>query len=123
MDGELVSGNYFDVLGVPAAFGRLISPADDSAASAGPVAVLSYRFFQRRYAGDPSALGTTIRVDGHDFTVIGVTGEPFAGIKVGSPRDVWVPLVTLRRIDPNRGAVRPAPGVVARDVRKAQTWA
>ena len=101
VEGELVSGNYFDVLGVPAAFGRLISPADDSAASAGPVAVLSYRFFQRRYAGDPSALGTTIRVDGHDFTVIGVTGEPFAGIKVGSPRDVWVPLSTLRRIDPN----------------------
>ena len=100
VDGELVSGNYFDVLGVPAALGRLISPADDSAAS-GPVAVLSYRFFQRRFAGDPSALGTTIRVDGHDFTVIGVTGEPFAGIKVGSPRDVWVPLSTLRRIDPN----------------------
>ena len=100
VDGELVSGNYFDVLGVPAALGRLISPADDSAASAGPVAVLSYRLFQRRFAGDPSALGTTIRVDGHDFTVIGVTGEPFAGIKVGSPRDVWVPLSTLRRIDP-----------------------
>ena len=54
------------------------------------------------------------------FTVIGVTGEPFAGIKVGSPRDVWVPLSTLRRIDPDRGAVRRAPGVMARDVRKAQ---
>ncbi len=83
-----------------AAHGRLISPDDDSAASAGPVVVLSHRLFQRRFAGDPSVLGTTIRVDGHDFTVIGVTPEPFAGIKVGSPRDVWVPLVTLRRLDP-----------------------
>ena len=88
------------MLGIAAAHGRLISPDDDSAASAGPVAVLSHRLFQRRFAGDPSVLGTTIRVDGHDFTVIGVVPEPFAGIKVGSPRDVWVPLVTLRRLDP-----------------------
>jgi len=105
VEGERVSSNYFDVLGVTAAHGRLISPADDRDASAGPIAVLSYRYWQRRFGRNPSVLGTTVTLDGHAFNVIGVTSESFAGIKVGAPREVWVPLATLRQTNPG-AAVR-----------------
>jgi predicted permease len=115
VEGELVSSNYFDVLGATAAHGRLITcdlrratcdtcdvpraTCDERDASAEPVVVLSHRLWQRRFGANPSVLGTTVMLDGHAFTVIGVTSEPFAGIKVGVPRDVWVPLMTLRRLD------------------------
>jgi predicted permease len=99
VEGEMVSGDYFGVLGVTPAHGRLISPADDQA-SADPIVVLSRRLWHRRFGGSPSVLGRTITIDGHAFNVIGITDEPFAGIKVGTPRDVWLPLATLRRIDP-----------------------
>jgi macrolide transport system ATP-binding/permease protein len=98
--GELVSSNYFHVLGVGAAHGRLMAPGDDQDASAAPGVVLSYRLWQRRFGGDPSVLGTTVGIDGHSFTVIGVTAEAFAGTRIGTPRDLWVPLVGLRQIDP-----------------------
>jgi macrolide transport system ATP-binding/permease protein len=104
VEGELVSSNYFDVLGAAAAHGRLLSPSDDRDGSADPVVVLSYRLWQRRFGGDPSVLGTTVTLNGHDFTIIGVTSEPFAGIKVGTPRDVWVPLEALRQMDLTTGA-------------------
>jgi predicted permease len=100
VEGELVSGNYFEVLGVPAARGRLIASADDESKGAELVAVLSFRLWQRRFAGDPGAIGSTIKLDGHDFVVIGIAGEQFEGIKTGAPRDVWVPILTLRRTDP-----------------------
>jgi predicted permease len=98
VEGELVSGSYFEVLGTTAAHGRLITPADDRDAQA--VVVLSHRLWQRRFGGDPSIPGAAVTLDGHPFTVIGVTSEPFAGIKVGTPRDLWVPLVAVRRINP-----------------------
>ena len=62
--------------------------------------VLSFRLWQRRFGGDPGAIGSTIKLDGHDFVIIGVAGEQFEGIKTGAPRDVWVPILTLRRTDP-----------------------
>jgi macrolide transport system ATP-binding/permease protein len=99
VEGELISSNYFSVLGVTAAHGRLISPADDRA-NADPVVVLSYSLCNRRFGGNPSVLGTTVTIDGHAFNVIGVANEPFAGIKIGTPRDIWLPLATLRTIDP-----------------------
>lgn len=99
VEGEMVSGDYFAVLGVAAAHGRLISPADDRA-NAAPVVVVSYRLWRRRFGGSPSMLGSTITIDGQAFNVIGVTNESFAGIKVGTPRDIWLPLATLRSIDP-----------------------
>jgi predicted permease len=100
VDGELVSSNYFDVLGVTAAQGRLIAPADDQNNGADPVAVVSFRLWQRRLAGDPRAIGTTIKLNGRDFVLIGVASEQFGGTRIGTPRDIWVPILTLRRTDP-----------------------
>ena len=99
VEGELISSDYFSVLGVTAAHGRLISPADDRA-NADPVVVLSYSLWNRRFGGNPSVLGTTVTIDGHAFNVIGVANGPFAGIKIGTPRDIWLPLATLRTLDP-----------------------
>jgi predicted permease len=103
VEGELISGNYFDVLGVTAAQGRLIT-SDDESNSADQVAVLSFRLWQRRFGGDPAAIGSRITLDRHDFIIIGVARDQFEGIKVGAPRDIWVPILTLRRTDPKMAA-------------------
>ncbi len=97
VEGELVSGNYFDVLGATAARGRLIAGTDQGSDQ---VAVVSYRLWQRRLGGDDGAIGSRITVDGHEFTIIGVASERFEGIEVGTSRDMWVPIVTLPRTTP-----------------------
>ena len=104
VEGELVSGNYFEVLGVIAAQGRLLSSTDDEDARGQQLAVLSFRLWQRRFGGDPGAIGSRITLDGHDFIIIGVASEQFQGIRIGSPRDIWVPILTLRRTVPAMSA-------------------
>ena len=89
---NLVSGSYFPVLGVPAFLGRTIGESDDSADGAGPVAVASYSWFQRQFNGDPSALGKTIRIQSHDYTLVGVARPGFYGFTVGQSTDLWIPL-------------------------------
>src|SRR5215204_4791467 len=103
VEGECVSGEYFEVLGVTPLQGRLISPADDLM-TAEPVAVISARLWQRRFGGAADIASRTIRLDGQEFAVIGVASEQFTGIKIGTPRDVWVPISTLPRIDANAAA-------------------
>jgi predicted permease len=89
---DLVSGSYFSVLGVPAVLGRTIGESDDSAEDAGPVAVASYSWFQRQFNGDLSALGKTIRIQSHDYTLVGVARAGFYGYTVGQSTDLWIPL-------------------------------
>jgi len=89
---NLVSGSYFSVLGVPAFLGRTIGESDDSADGAGPVAVASYSWFQRQFGGDPSELGKTIRIQSHDYTLVGVARPGFYGYTVGQSTDLWIPL-------------------------------
>ena len=89
---DLVSGSYFSVLGVPAFLGRTIGESDDGADGAGPVAVASYSWFQRQFNGDPSALGKTIRIQSHDYTLVGVARPGFYGFTVGHSTDLWIPL-------------------------------
>lgn len=89
---ELVSGNYFSVLGTHAAQGRLLNDQDDRVSVAAPVAVVSHYFWRDRLSGDPAAVGTMIRIDNHSFTVIGVAAPEFFGVDVGTMPDVWVPL-------------------------------
>jgi predicted permease len=88
--GQMVSGNYFDVLGAPMAAGRGFLPEEDQRFGEHPVTVLAYSLWQRRFGGDPNIVGQKIRLNGHDFTVIGVTAQGFRGTQpVGGP-DLWV---------------------------------
>jgi predicted permease len=89
---EFVSGNYFSVFGVGAFAGRTIQPSDDQRSSA-PVAMLSYRTWQQQYASDPKMIGSNFILDGHPFTIIGITPPGFFGETLRSdPPDVWVPI-------------------------------
>ncbi len=94
--GIFVNGQYFDALGVSAIVGRTFSHEDDRRGGGpdGPVAVVSYGFWQREFGGDPDAIGRSIALDGHPFTVIGVTPRDFFGVQVGRAFDVAVPLGT-----------------------------
>jgi predicted permease len=88
---ELVTGNYFQVLGVTAREGRVLLPEEDGAPGANPVAVISYGLWQRRFGGDPSVVGTTVTLNGTAFTIVGVTAEGFKGINSLLSPDMWVP--------------------------------
>jgi putative ABC transport system permease protein len=96
VNGIMASGGFFDVLGVPAILGRTFTRADDvrGGGKDGPVAVISYAFWQRHYGGAADAIGRTIMLDRVAFTVVGVTEPRFTGVDVGSRYDVAVPLGT-----------------------------
>jgi predicted permease len=89
--GELVSDNYFDVLGVRAERGRTFR-AEDATPNRSPVVVLSHNFWQRRFNADPAIVGSTITLNGHAYTVIGVTADGFHGTEPYLNLDLWVPL-------------------------------
>lgn len=97
---DLVSGSYFRVFEIAPAMGRLITESDDRIAGAGPVAVASYGWFQRHFAGDPGAIGQPIHIEGHDYTLIGVAQPGFAGHSAGEPSDLWIPLAMEKEISP-----------------------
>jgi len=101
--GELVSGDYFSTIGLQAERGRLIEPSDDDPA-APPVAVLSASVWRRRLAHDTQVIGSSIRLAGHPFHVIGVVAESYRGLQphpgFGSP-DVWIPLAQAPAVAPS----------------------
>jgi predicted permease len=87
-----VGGNYFAALGVPAFGGRVITPADDTAAAT-PVVVMSHHAWTGTYGADPKIIGATLVLEGQPFTVVGVTGPGFFGETLrGDPPDLWIPL-------------------------------
>ena len=89
---EFVTGNYFTTLGIGALGGRVFSVADDRPA-APPAVVLSHHVWQGTYGGDPSVVGSTFVVEGHPFTVVGITPPGFFGETLrGDPPDMWIPL-------------------------------
>ncbi|MBV9436308.1 MAG: ABC transporter permease [Acidobacteria bacterium] len=90
--GRLVSGNYFDVLGVDPAAGRLFTQNDDTEENVNPVVVLSYGYWQRKFALSPAIIGHEIRLNGYPFTVIGVSQPGFRGEVVGEEFDMFVPM-------------------------------
>jgi predicted permease len=90
---QLVSGNYFSVLGVVPAAGRLFTADDDRVPAGHPVAVISYDYWRRRFAGSPSTVGRSILIDGAPFTIVGVTAEGFYGLEVGDTPDINVPVM------------------------------
>jgi predicted permease len=103
--GYLVSGNYFDVLGVKAVMGRTFSTEEDRTPGAHPVVVLSHRCFERRFAADPSTVGQTITLNGHQFTVIGIAPEGFTGTELIFTPEIWVPSMMQSWIDPGAGGL------------------
>ncbi len=105
IDASLVAGNYFDVFGVGASAGRLLSPADDRVPNGHPVAVLQYGFWQSHFAGTPSVIGSVIRLNGYPFRVIGVGPPGFEGADVGSPANVWVPVAMAKVFTPTLEAL------------------
>jgi macrolide transport system ATP-binding/permease protein len=91
--GAIVSGNYFDVLGVKPLHGRTFLPEEDKVPGRHPVVVLGYGLWQRRFAGDRSIVGRTIGLNGHLLTVVGVVPPAFTGVIVGLRADLFVPMM------------------------------
>jgi predicted permease len=102
--GELVSGNYFEVLGVRPALGRVFSQEDDRVPGAHPLVVLSYGYWTRRFAGSPAVLNQTILVNNTRMTIVGVSQPGFTGIQVGESADVFVPFLMKEQMLPNWSA-------------------
>jgi predicted permease len=96
--GVLVSGNYFSVLGINAYLGRVITPSDDDAPGAHPVAVLSYGFWKEKLGGDPHVVGSTMLFNNYPFTVVGVADPVFFGDAVGDQQDIWFPVTMQRQL-------------------------
>ena len=96
--GELVSGNYFAVVGASPAAGRPLAPGDDRTPGAHPVAVISEPFWRHTLASDPAVVGRSVRLDGHTFTIVGVAANGFTGTDVGLPADIWIPLSMQREV-------------------------
>ena len=97
---ELVSGNYFDVLALRPALGRLFVAADDVAPDANPVVVLSFSYWQRRFGTDPGIVNQSILVNGHPFTVVGVAPPGFHSVVMGDTPDVFVPMMMQAEVMP-----------------------
>jgi putative ABC transport system permease protein len=96
-----VSGNYFAVLGVRAAIGRVLDETDDRTPGASPVAVLSYRYWTSRWGAHPSVLNRKINVNGYPMTIVGVAEKGFDGERRGASVDVFVPISMNREITPD----------------------
>ena len=96
VEREYVTGNYFDVLGVKPAIGRLFKDEDNRTPQAHPLVVLSYDFWRNRLALDPAILGRVLTVDEQPLTVIGVAAPGFHGVEVESHADAWVPAMMFR---------------------------
>jgi hypothetical protein len=96
VEGELVTGNYFEVLGVQAALGRTFTESDDQIPGGHPLAVLSHDYWTDRFASDSSIVGRTIQVNDRPLTVIGVSARGFDGIQLGYHPKVRIP-VTMKR--------------------------
>jgi predicted permease len=100
-DAELVSGNYFDMLGLQPALGRLLVASDDLVENGSPVAVLSFNYWQRRIGSDPKIVNQSISINGHPFTVIGVAPPGFHSVVGGDSPAVFVPMTMKPEITPD----------------------
>src|SRR5215510_4595134 len=96
--GELVSGNFFSVLGVGPHLGRVFSDADDQTPGGHFVTVISYDYWRRRFGGDPQIVGREIRVNNYPFTIIGVAAQGFNDLEIGLAPDLRVPMMMKREM-------------------------
>jgi hypothetical protein len=103
--GELVSGNYFDVLGVRPILGRLLSPADDDVQGAHPVLAVSYGYWTKHFGSDPAVLNQTVLVNNTEMTIVGVAEAGFTGLQVGQTPDMFVPITMKSQMTPIRNGL------------------
>jgi hypothetical protein len=101
VQGELVSGTYFPVLGIGAAVGRTFTPEDDRTPGGHPVAMLSYPYWMTRFSGDRSVIGKPVIINGHNMTIIGVAERGFEGVELGYTTQVFVPVMMKAQMTPN----------------------
>ncbi|HEV2179839.1 MAG TPA: ABC transporter permease [Gemmatimonadaceae bacterium] len=101
-----VSGNFFKVLGVPPFLGRTFADDEDKTPGDDPVVVVSYAYWQNRFGGDRSAVGSTITLNGTPMTIIGVAPKDFWGDIVGSRPNLWVPLMMQPVLDPHEAVLK-----------------
>jgi predicted permease len=99
--GYEASGQYFDVLGVPALLGRTLSPADDQKRGASPVVVISYSSWQRRFGGDPAIVGKNVKINGLSYAIVGVMPRGFFGTELIFAPEFWAPLSMELQIEPD----------------------
>jgi predicted permease len=97
--GYVVTGNYFEVLGVKAALGRVISPDDDRLPGAHPVTVLSYQCWQQRFGADPGIVGKSLIANGLSYTIIGVAAQGFYGTEIIAAPELWFPMAMQAQIE------------------------
>ena len=100
VSGELVAGNYFEVLGVGAAAGRVFNQQDELTPGGHPVAVLGYAFWKSRFAEDPGVVGKTMVINGHNLEVVGVSQQGFDGVEQGFATQVFVPVLMKAEMTP-----------------------
>ncbi len=98
--GELVSGNYFPVLGVGAALGRVFTASDDLHQGGHPLAILSYGYWKTRFAADPGVIGRRIAVNGYPLTIAGVSQDGFDGVEAGYSPQIRVPMMMKKEMTP-----------------------
>jgi predicted permease len=96
--GEVVTGNYFEVLGVQPAIGRVFSQDDDRVPGAQPVVVLSHSYWTRHFGGDPSVLNKVLLINNVEMTVVGVSQAGFSGVQVGKTPDLYVPMMMTQQM-------------------------
>jgi predicted permease len=101
--GYLVAGNYFDVLGVGAARGRVFRPDDDLRPGGHPLAVLTWPCWQKRFGGDPTVVGRIVKINGMDFTILGVTPQGFFGTELFFKPDIFFPSMMQKELEGGRG--------------------
>ena len=104
---QLVSGEFFGVLGVEPFAGRVFTPEEDRAPGANPVVVISYGFWQREFGGDAGILGRTVRIGKQPFQIIGIAPARFRGILVGADPDLWAPITMQQQVLPGRDYLKP----------------
>jgi len=100
-DGELVSGNYFEVLGVQPALGRVLGPNDETAPGADTVVVLGHEYWRNSLGGDPKVINRRVLVNGHPLVVVGVADSRFKGVQVGRVPALYIPITMKPQMTPN----------------------
>jgi predicted permease len=103
----LVTGNYFPLLGVRPALGRLIAPFDDVTPGGHPVLVVSDAYWKRRFGADPRVVGKTIRMNSQPFTIVGVAPAGFHGVDLQDVPDVWIPVSMVEQVSPQIAQFKP----------------